>query len=189
MKIRRKSVEDRHKLNVRNIPFLNHVKYLCLIFDKRVTRRLHIRTFAAKASRTFIRACSLFKSSHIRTDNKLTLHKALFQVNNDLWRLRLGVHGRHLTFDIILPAKQDSLYHRWLSKVHADLLTACGFQYSICIRLYYTIMRAASKSSKITKMYIFAIQGKAKPYTEIIRPKFGGGQTYARSRDWAVFIK
>jgi hypothetical protein len=37
-------------LNGRNIPFVNHVKYL--IFDKRITRRLHIEMIGTKAFRT-----------------------------------------------------------------------------------------------------------------------------------------
>jgi hypothetical protein len=34
----------------RNIPFINHVKYLGVIFDKGITRRLHIEMIEAKAS-------------------------------------------------------------------------------------------------------------------------------------------
>jgi hypothetical protein len=42
-------------LNGRNIPFVNHVKYLGKIFDKRITYRLHIKMIEAKAFRIFIR--------------------------------------------------------------------------------------------------------------------------------------
>jgi hypothetical protein len=49
-------------MNGRKIPFLNNVKYLGVIFDKRVTWRLHIEMIEAKAFRTFIRAYFLFKS-------------------------------------------------------------------------------------------------------------------------------
>jgi hypothetical protein len=42
-------------LNGRNIPFVNSVKYLGVIFDKKVTWRLHIEMIEAKAFRTFIR--------------------------------------------------------------------------------------------------------------------------------------
>jgi hypothetical protein len=41
-------------LNGRNIPFVNSVKYLGVIFDKRMTWRLHIQMIEAKAFRTFI---------------------------------------------------------------------------------------------------------------------------------------
>jgi hypothetical protein len=48
-------------LNGRNIPFANIAKYLRVIFDRKVTWRLHIETIEANAFRTFIRVYSLFK--------------------------------------------------------------------------------------------------------------------------------
>jgi hypothetical protein len=42
-------------LNGWNIPFVNSVKYLGVLFDKRMTWRLHIQMIEAKAFRTFIR--------------------------------------------------------------------------------------------------------------------------------------
>jgi hypothetical protein len=42
-------------LNGQNIPFVSHVKYLGVIFDKRITWRLHIEMIEAKAFSTFIR--------------------------------------------------------------------------------------------------------------------------------------
>jgi hypothetical protein len=42
-------------LNWRNIQFVDSVKYLGVIFDKRMTWRLHIQIIEAKAFRTFIR--------------------------------------------------------------------------------------------------------------------------------------
>jgi hypothetical protein len=47
--------------NGRNIPFVNSVRYVGVIFDKRMTWRLHIKKIEAKAFRTFIRLYSLFK--------------------------------------------------------------------------------------------------------------------------------
>jgi hypothetical protein len=38
-----------------NIPFINHVRYLDVIFDKSITWRLQIKVIEAKAFRTFIR--------------------------------------------------------------------------------------------------------------------------------------
>jgi hypothetical protein len=66
-------------LNGRNIPFVNHVKYLGVIFDKRITWRLHIEVTQAKAFRTFIRIYSLFKSVRLSTNINLTFHKALIR--------------------------------------------------------------------------------------------------------------
>jgi hypothetical protein len=64
-------------LNGRNISFDNHVKYLGVIFDKRITWRLHTEMTEYKVFRTFIRICSLFKSERLSANNKLTLYKAL----------------------------------------------------------------------------------------------------------------
>jgi hypothetical protein len=55
------------------------VKYLGVIFDKRMTWRLHIETIEAKAFRTFIRLYSLFKSERLSVNIKVTLHKALIR--------------------------------------------------------------------------------------------------------------
>jgi hypothetical protein len=49
-------------LNVRNIPFVNHVKYVGVNFDNRITWRMHIEMVEAKFFRTFVRICFLFKS-------------------------------------------------------------------------------------------------------------------------------
>jgi hypothetical protein len=49
-------------LNGQNIPFVNNVKYLSVIFNRKITWRLHIKTIEALAFRAFIRAYSLFKS-------------------------------------------------------------------------------------------------------------------------------
>jgi hypothetical protein len=66
-------------LNGRNIPFVNSAKYLGLIFDKKVTWRLHKEIIEAKAFRTFIRLYSLFRSERLSANIKLTLHKALIK--------------------------------------------------------------------------------------------------------------
>jgi hypothetical protein len=66
-------------LNGRNIPFVNSVKYLGVLFDKRMTWRVHIQIIEAKAFRTFIRIYSLSKSERISANIKLNLHKALIR--------------------------------------------------------------------------------------------------------------
>jgi hypothetical protein len=60
-------------------PFVNHVKYLGVIFDKRITWRLHLEMLEAKAFRTFIRIYSVFKSEHLSASVKLTLHMVLIK--------------------------------------------------------------------------------------------------------------
>jgi hypothetical protein len=75
----RRPPESHLTLNGRNIPFVNSIKYLGVIFDKRVTWRLHIERIEAKALKTFIRIYSLFKSERLSTNIKLTLHNALIR--------------------------------------------------------------------------------------------------------------
>jgi hypothetical protein len=65
-------------LNVRNILFVNSV-IVGVIFDKRMTWRLHIQMIETKAFRTFIRIYSFFKSKRLSTNIKLTVHKALIR--------------------------------------------------------------------------------------------------------------
>jgi hypothetical protein len=48
--------------NGRNIPFVNSVKYLGVIFNKRMTWRLHIEKIKAKDFRAFIRLLSQLKN-------------------------------------------------------------------------------------------------------------------------------
>jgi hypothetical protein len=66
-------------MNGRNIPLVNHVEYLGVIFDKRITWSLHIEMIEAKVFRTFIRIYSLFKSGLFSTNIKVTLYKALIR--------------------------------------------------------------------------------------------------------------
>jgi hypothetical protein len=61
------------------LPFVNSVKYHGVIFDEKVTWRLHIEMIETKDFRTFIRIYFLFKSERISTYFKLTLHKALIR--------------------------------------------------------------------------------------------------------------
>jgi hypothetical protein len=73
--------EEAHlTLNGQNIPFVNHVKYLGVIFDKRITWRLHIEMIEAKAFRTFIRIYFLFRSERLSANIKLSIHKAMIRL-------------------------------------------------------------------------------------------------------------
>jgi hypothetical protein len=58
--------EDHLTVNERNVPFVNHVKYLGVIFDNRTAWGQYIEMNEAKAFRTFIRIYSLFKSECMR---------------------------------------------------------------------------------------------------------------------------
>jgi hypothetical protein len=82
-------------LNGRNIPFVHHVKYLGVIFDKRITRRLQIE-MKSKAFRTFIRIYPLLKNERLSANIKLTFHKALIGsvmiYNFHAWELVADTH-------------------------------------------------------------------------------------------------
>jgi hypothetical protein len=66
-------------LNGRDIPFVNSIKYLGVIFDKKTTWRLHIETIEAKDFRTFITIYLLFIRQRLSTNIKLTLHKTVIR--------------------------------------------------------------------------------------------------------------
>jgi hypothetical protein len=66
-------------LNGQNILFVNGIKYLSLIIDKKITWELHIETTEARAFTTFIRLYPLFKSERLSKNIKSTLHKTLIR--------------------------------------------------------------------------------------------------------------
>jgi hypothetical protein len=57
--------------------FVNDVKYLGMIFGKRITWKLRMEMMEAKAFRTFISVCFLFISERLRANIKLTFQIAL----------------------------------------------------------------------------------------------------------------
>jgi hypothetical protein len=59
--------------------FVNHVKNLGVVSNKRIIERLHIEINEAKALRTFIRNYTLSKSERLSTNFKVTLHKAMIR--------------------------------------------------------------------------------------------------------------
>jgi hypothetical protein len=71
---RRNPVEARIIADGRNIPFINHAKYLGVIFDKLITWRMHTETIAAKAFRMFV--FTPFTKLDSSFNIKLTLRKA-----------------------------------------------------------------------------------------------------------------
>jgi hypothetical protein len=69
--------DDVPQLNRQDIPFVNSVRYLGVTFDRRMTRRHHIKRTVAKALHTYVRTYSLFKSRSLSTNIKLALYKAV----------------------------------------------------------------------------------------------------------------
>jgi hypothetical protein len=68
---------DDLQLNGRNIPLVNSVKSLGVIFDRRMTWRLHVEKFASKALGTYVRTYPIFKSKHLNANIKLIMYRAL----------------------------------------------------------------------------------------------------------------
>jgi hypothetical protein len=122
--------EAHRTLNGWNIPLINHVKDLGVIFDKRIAWRLHIEMIEAKAFRAFIRIFFLFKIECLSAYVKLTVHKALIRSVMNLCLPHLGITSTCQTrFSTLLQIFQD----------------AHSFQPSICIRLYNKTEEATSR--------------------------------------------
>jgi hypothetical protein len=116
------------------------VIYLGVIFDKRITWRLHIEMTKTEAFRAFIRIYSLIKSEHLSTNIKLTLHKALIRsvmtYACTAWKFSADTH---------LLKLWGSPRHWKFSKVHTSPRFADWFQPSICVWLYNKIVQATSR--------------------------------------------
>jgi hypothetical protein len=138
-------------LNGWNIPFVNHVKYLCVIFDKRFTWRPYIKMIKAKAFRTCIRIYSIFKSELINANIKLTLHKApirpVMTYVYSAWEFAAGFHLLKLQrllnrvsapLEIFLRAHRSAIWRR-LPTIHIYMIT-----------VYDKILQATSRSHTIS---------------------------------------
>jgi hypothetical protein len=116
------------QLNGRDIPFVNNVRYLGVISDRRMTWRHHIKRTVAKALRTYVRAQSLLKNVRLSTNIKLMLYKALIRsvmtfacpileyvVNVHLLKLQC-LQNIVLRVTVILTGTHQSTNCIWLSK-------------------------------------------------------------------------
>jgi hypothetical protein len=163
-------------MNDGNIPLVNHVKYLGVIFDKRITWRLHTEITEARAFRTFIRIYSLFKSESLSTDITLTLHKALIGsvmiYAYCAWELALDtclLKLQRLQNKVLQTIKNVA---RCISA--RDFYTALNHPYAED----YIIKLCSNKqkSYNIMRMIMFEVSDKAKPDRENVkRLKLGGG--------------
>jgi hypothetical protein len=64
----------------RNIPFVNSVKYLGVIFDKKIIWNLHIETVQTKAFKILVYYIPPLKSDQLVTNIKLTLYKSRIRI-------------------------------------------------------------------------------------------------------------
>jgi hypothetical protein len=71
--------EDELQVNGQDVSFVNNATYLGVIFDRKMTWRLHIERTMAMALRTYLRTYSLYKSEGLSVHIKLTLYKVLIR--------------------------------------------------------------------------------------------------------------
>jgi hypothetical protein len=173
-------------LNGRNIPFVNHVKYIGVILNKRITRRLHIEMIEAKAFRAFtsIRNYSTFKSERLSCNIKRTLHKALigsvmtyagpawnFAVDTDLLKLQ-RLQNKVLRTVVNFPR---------CTPIH-DLHTTFILPY-----VYDYITKLCRQQAEVIKMHendnVPSIGPGVARHRKCRKLKLGGGQAYDGSSD------
>jgi hypothetical protein len=176
------TVQFRHRhseahltLKGRNIPFVDHVKYLGIIFDKNITWRLNLELTEAKAFRTFIRIYSLFKSERLSSSIYLTHHKTV---------IRSVITYAWPGWELGTSTKQSSPHHCKFSKTHTCPRFASGFQTSAYAQLYKKLRRRQAKviQNRENRHIPDMRQGEAR-HRKYKRLKLGGGQAYVRSRD------
>jgi hypothetical protein len=139
-------------MNGHNIPFVNSIKHLGVIFDKKITWRLHIETVATKAYRTFMRLYSLFKSERSCTNSKLTLHKALIRSNMTYacpaWEFAADTHLMKL------QRLQNKVLHTTGNFPRYTLIPDMHISFQILhIRFYNQIMQATNRSHSTSRQY------------------------------------
>jgi hypothetical protein len=123
----------------------DHVKYLFVIVDKRITWRHYIEMTEVKAFRTFLRIQSLFKIERLSSNIKLNLHEA----------------GIRSVMAYTCPAWElaaDTYLLKWQNKVFRSSgrpAISHGFQSCLCIRKSCT---QQEKLYKFTGINIFAGQ-------------------------------
>jgi hypothetical protein len=189
---RLRSPEAHLTLNGQNIPFINHVKYLVVIFDKGIMWRLHTEMIEAKVFGTFIRIYS-FKSEGLSANILITLHKALIRsVMAYTCTTCEFVVGTHL---IKLQCLQNKV-HRTIGNlprympVH-DLHTAFNLPY-----VYDYMTKLCTQAEVIQNHeneHVCRIGEGEYGHRKYKRLKLGGGQAYDCSSDqtavWHIIRK
>jgi hypothetical protein len=171
-------------MNEWNIAFVHHVNYLGVIFDKRITLRLHIEMIEAKVFRIFIRIYSLFKNERVSFNIKLTLHKALIisvmtyaypasELPADTYLLKL----QRLKNKVL---RTIGNFPRW--EMIRGLYTAFNLPY-----VYDCIIKLCSQQAEVIQNheneYVRSIGQSEATHRKYKRLKLGGGQAYDRSSD------
>jgi hypothetical protein len=160
----RRPPDSLHTCKGRNIPFVNSVKYLGVIFHKRMTWRLHIEKIESKVFRTFIRFYSVFKSERLSANIKLTPHKALIR---SLMTYACPAWEFAAEIRLLKLLLQNKVLHAIDSFPRCTSLRDMHVAFQIRTFTITLQNRAGSKykSYKIMKTKMFAILDKAKPDT------------------------
>ena len=111
--------------------FVQQVKYLGAMLDRRITWRIAIQTKQRPSEQHL-----LLNQEWLSGDIKLTLHKALMSTMTCTCLTWVAVTD----MKIAAQAKQDSLCDRQLSKVHSYLWFAVGLKNSIHLWVRHKIM-------------------------------------------------
>jgi hypothetical protein len=120
-------------INGQNIPFVNNVKYLGVIFDRKITWGLHIKTIETKAFRAFTRTYSLFRCEHLSSNIKLTLYKALIRsimtYASPAWEFAANTHllklQRLVTYSLLRGTSDDGSLHRRSAIAVCNIAPSC----------------------------------------------------------------
>jgi hypothetical protein len=171
-------------LNGWNIPFVNHVKYLGVIFIKRITWRLHIEMTEAKAFRSFIRLYFLFKSERLSTNIKLTLHKAL--IRSVMTYACLAWELAADTYLLKLQRLQNKVLHTIGNFPGCTLIHDLDMAYNLPY-IYNHVTKLCRQQAEVIQNHenehIRSLgQGEAR-HRKYKRPKLGSGQSYNCSSD------
>jgi hypothetical protein len=168
-------------LNGRNIPFVNHVKYLDVIFDKRIKWRLHIEMNEAKSFQTYIRVYSLFRSKRLGTNIKLALHKALIkQVMTyacSAWEYAEDIHLlklQHLQNKVLRTTGNFPRY-KPVRDLHMD--------FNLPYVYNYTVQATSKVLQNHENDHVHSTEQSQARHRKYKRFTMGGDQTYDRSSD------
>jgi hypothetical protein len=156
--VNRLRLPDAHlTLNGWNIPFVKHVKYLDVIFDKRIRWRLHIEMIEAKDFRTVIGLYTLLKSESLSANIKLILLKALIRsvmtYACPVWKFEADNHILKLQY------LRKKIFH--IIGKFSSYTTACGFHTAFNLPYVYSYVTKLcsnkQRSYKIMRMKMFEV--------------------------------
>jgi hypothetical protein len=176
--------ESHLTLNGRHIPVVSSVKYLGVIFDKKVTWRLRIEMIEAKAFRTFIRIYSLLKSERLSSNIKLTFHKALIRsIMNyacPAWEFAADDHL------LKLQRLQNKVLHTIGNFPRRTLVCDLHMAFKLPY-IYDYITKLCRQQAEVIQNYENANvrnTGQGEPrHRKYKRLKLGGGQSYDHSSE------